>query len=137
MYAALIDPALVTRWRVPSAMSCEVHEFDAREGGRVRVSLTYDDAGEAGKTSAHTDTYTGWFELLQPDRVVVEVDVFETDDPALQGALRSTIELVPVADGTELIAVHEDLPPGLDPAANEAGWNEALDRLAALVESPG
>lgn len=41
------------------------------------------------------------------------------------------------ADGrTELVAVHDGLPEGVAPADNEAGWGEALARLAALVESP-
>jgi uncharacterized protein YndB with AHSA1/START domain len=134
VYAALTDPESVRRWKVPSAMTCEIHEFDAREGGRLRVSLTYDDASLSGKTEAHTDTYTGWFEQLVADSLVVEVDEFETDDPSLKGEMRSTIGLIPIDGGTELIAVHEGLPPGIDPALNQQGWEEALDRLAALVE---
>lgn len=38
-------------------------------------------------------------------------------------------------EGRELVAVHDGLPPGLAPADNEAGWREALDKLAALVET--
>jgi hypothetical protein len=46
----------------------------------------------------------------------------------------STITLSDADGGTELIAVHEGLPDGVSPADNEAGWSEALARLAALVE---
>jgi hypothetical protein len=56
VYAALLDPDAVARWRVPDAMTAEVHEWDPRVGGRFRVSLTY-DGDEAGKTGGHTDTY--------------------------------------------------------------------------------
>ena len=45
-----------------------------------------------------------------------------------------TITLSDADGGTELVAVHEGLPEALSPADNEAGWREALDRLAALVE---
>jgi hypothetical protein len=38
---------------------------------------------------------------------------------------------------TDVIAVHDHLPPGLPPADNEAGWREALDKLAALLEGRG
>jgi len=37
--------------------------------------------------------------------------------------------------GTDVLAVHQDLPPGLSPDDNEAGWRMALDKLAAFVEA--
>ena len=137
VYAALIDPAAVARWRVPGGMTCEVHELDARAGGRLRVSLTYDAPDRAGKTSGRTDTYHGRFVQLVPDELVVEVDEFQTDDPAMRGEMTMTISLRDADGGTELVAVHEGLPRGVAPADNATGWREALARLAALVESPG
>ena len=135
VYRALLDPEAVARWKVPEGMTCEVHEFDAREGGTVRVSLTYEGPGPQGKTTAHTDTYRGRFLRLVPDELVVEVDVFETADAALQGEMTSTITLADADDGgTELTAVHDGVPGGVAPADNELGWRMALDRLAALVE---
>ena len=138
VYRALLDPDAVARWKVPEGMTCRVHEFDAREGGAVRVSLTYDEPGAQGKTTAHTDTYRGRFVRLVPDELVVEVDVFETADPAMQGEMTSTIGLADADDGgTELTAVHEGVPDGVAPADNEFGWRTSLDRLAALVERRG
>jgi uncharacterized protein YndB with AHSA1/START domain len=135
VYRALLDPGAVARWKVPEGMTCVVHEFDAREGGTLRVSLTYDEPGAQGKTTAHTDTYRGRFVHLVPDELVVEVDVFETADPALQGEMTSTIALADApGGGTELTAVHDGVPDGVAPADNEVGWRTALDRLAALVE---
>ena len=135
VYRALLDPGAVARWKVPAGMTCRVHEFDAREGGTLRVSLTYDEPGPQGKTTAHTDTYSGRFVRLVPDELVVEADVFETADPALQGEMTSTISLADADDGgTELTAVHEGVPDGVAPEDNELGWRMALARLAALVE---
>lgn len=134
VYSAFLDPVAVARWKVPSQMRAEVHDFDGREGGRYRISLTYDAADREGKTSAHTDTYSGRFVRLVPDALVVEVDEFETADPAMQGEMTITVTLTATPDGTELLAVHEGLPPGVAPEDNEIGWREALDRLAALVE---
>jgi len=48
-----------------------------------------------------------------------------------------TITLADGAGGTNLLAVHEGLPPGVSPADNEAGWRMALAKLAALVEAGG
>ena len=134
VYRTLLDPGAIGRWRVPEGMTATVHEHDAREGGTLRVSLSYDALGGAGKTTADTDTYRGRFVRLVPDELVVEVDVFETDDPALQGEMTSTITLADADSGTELTAVHEGVPDGVAPADNELGWRTALDRLAELVE---
>ena len=53
VYRALLDPVVIAKWRVPNGMSCQVHEFDAREGSSFRISLTYDDPTRTGKTSRH------------------------------------------------------------------------------------
>jgi uncharacterized protein YndB with AHSA1/START domain len=135
VYAALVDPATVARWRVPAGLTCHVHEFDAREGGAVRVSLTYEAPDRAGKTAGRTDTYHGRFVTLVRNELVVEVDEFETDDPALRGEMTMSIRLSDLDGATELVAVHEGLPDAVLPADNDAGWREALARLAALVES--
>jgi uncharacterized protein YndB with AHSA1/START domain len=135
VYRALIDPKAIAQWRVPDGMTAVVHTFEAREGGLFRISLTYETAEGAGKTSSRTDTYHGHFLKLVPDEQVVEVEEFETDDPALAGEMKSTITLRDAAGGTELVAVHENLPPGLSPADNEAGWKMSLAKLAKWVEA--
>lgn len=134
VYRALLDADAVAAWRVPNAMKSEVHEFDAREGGFFRISLTYELPSGTGKTSAHTDTYHGRFAKLVPDETVVEVLEFETTDPALSGEMTVTTTLRDVDGGTEIVGVHEGLPPGVAPADNETGYSEAYARLAALVE---
>lgn len=135
VYAALVDADAIARWKVPTGMTSQVHAFDGREGGTFRISLTYDEPTGQGKTTAHTDTYHGRFLELVPDERVVELDEFETDDPELRGEMKITITLAGANGGTELVAVHEGLPPGLSLADNDAGWRSALDRLAALVEA--
>jgi len=134
VYRALLDQRAVAIWKVPTGMTCTVHAFDAREGGTFRISLTYDEPTEAGKTTAHTDTYRGRFVKLVPDEQVVEVDEFETEDPALRGEMTITFTLADSDDGTLLLAVHEGLPPGVSSADNETGWRMALAKLTALVE---
>ena len=134
VYHALLDPDAVARWRVPDGMTAVVHDFDATVGGGFRVSLTYDEPTTRGKTDAQTDTYHGVFVELVADRRVVERIEFETDAPALQGAMSITTTLTSVTGGTEVVVEHEGIPDGLAPADNELGTRMALDKLAALVE---
>jgi uncharacterized protein YndB with AHSA1/START domain len=68
-----------------------------------------------------------------PGELVVEVDEFETDDPALRGEMTITVTLRDDGGGTELTAVHEGVPDGVPPEQNELGWRMALARLAALL----
>ena len=135
VYQALLDPEAIARWRVPTGMSAVVHEFEPREGGRVRISLTYNVPTTAGKTTSQMDTYHGHFVKLVPNAQVVETSEFETGDPELQGIMTMTITLTEVENGTRVDAVHEGLPNGLSPDDNAQGWRDALDKLATVVES--
>src|SRR6266699_1399981 len=121
VYRALLDARAVATWRVPTGMSSVVHEFDAREGGSFRISLTYDAPTGTGKTTAHTDTYHGRFVKLVTNKQVVEVVEFETTDPALRGEMTITISLDDADGGTDVLAVHDELPSGVPTADNEAG----------------
>jgi uncharacterized protein YndB with AHSA1/START domain len=139
VYRALLDAEAVAAWMVPDGMTSRVHAFEGRQGGAFRISLTYDAPGDVpggvGKTTAHTDTYHGRFVELVPDERVVEVVEFETADPALRGEMTITLTLADADGGTELLAVHDGLPPGLSGADNETGWRMSLAKLAALVEA--
>jgi uncharacterized protein YndB with AHSA1/START domain len=135
VYRALLDARAVATWKVPTGMTSHVHEFDAWEGGSFRISLTYDAPTRTGKTTAHTDTYRGRFVKLVTNEQVVEVVEFETTDPELRGEMTITISLADAdGGGTDVLALHGGLPPGVPIADNEAGWREALAKLAALVE---
>jgi uncharacterized protein YndB with AHSA1/START domain len=88
-------------------MSSYVHEFDAREGGSFRISLTYDAPSGAGKSAMHMDTYHGHFVKLVPHEQVVEVFEFETADPALRGTMTMTTTLTDADGGTDVLVVQD------------------------------
>ena len=83
-------------------MTNRVHEFDAHESGSFPISLTYDAQTATGKTTAHIDTYHSPFVKLVPNEQVVEVDEFETTDPAMRGEMTITTSLADLDGGTEL-----------------------------------
>ena len=136
VYRALLDAEAVQHWMVPDGMTSEVHEFDASEGGRFRISLTYEEHTDSGKTTEQTDSFHGKFVRLVPDAEVVQEIEFETDDPTSQGSMTVTYTLTPADGGTELTGLHEGVPPSVAPEDNELGWTMSLGKLAALVE-PG
>ena len=135
VYRALLDARAVATWMMPIGMTSHVYVFDAREGGSFRISLTYDEPTGTGKTTAHTDTYHGRFVKLVPNEQVVEVMEFETADAAMRGEMMVTFTLTDADGGTDVLAVHDNVPPGISPDDNETGWQMALGRLPAFVEA--
>ena len=137
VYAALISPEDLVRWMVPDGMTMTIHHLDARPGGAFRISLTYDAPTDTGKSDAQTDSYHGHFVELVPGERVVQTMEFESDDPSMHGVMTATYSLAPATDGgTDLVAVHADVPPGIRPEDNEEGWSQSLAKLAALVTQP-
>jgi uncharacterized protein YndB with AHSA1/START domain len=89
---------------------------------RARVYKSLIDAGAIAKWKV-------------PTGMTRQVDEFETANPALRGEMTITITLLDADSGTNVLAVHDGLPPGLSASDNEAGWRMALDKLTDLVEA--
>lgn len=133
VYGALVDPDAVARWRVPNGMSAIVHQFEPRVGGRIRISLTYEQPAGAGKSSARTDTYHGRFVELVPEEKVVEIVEFETDDELMRGELMMTTKLTDSEHGTTVTIVIDNVPDAIPASDNETGTRMALANLAAFL----
>jgi uncharacterized protein YndB with AHSA1/START domain len=112
-----------------------MHEFEARQGGSYRLSLTFEVPDGTGKTSTQTTTINGRLVELVPNEKVVEVYEFETTVPVPDGQMTTTTVLTEAAGGTEVLVVSEGLPDSVPAADNEASTRMALDQLAALVEA--
>jgi len=139
VYTACLDPDALAAWRVPDSMKGEVHVFEAREGGKYRMSLTYQDPAHSrrGKTSGDTDTFQGRFVELVPDEKIVEVVTFEFQDPRFAGDMKITTRLTDTGEGTRVAILCEDIPAGVRPQDNETGCRQSLRKLAALLEPGG
>ena len=88
VYAALVDREVVARWKVPSGMTCEVHEFDEFDTddpalrGEMTITISLSDAeGGTDLVAVHeglpsgvsaADNETGWREALGRLATLVE-----------------------------------------------------------------
>lgn len=131
-----MDPKAIASWRPPTGMKCQIFEFEPREGGAFRMSFSYADAVHdlPGKTSEHADVFHGRFSRLDPDKQIVELVEFETDDPAFAGAMTVTTTLAPVPGGTEVTILCENVPVGIRPGDHEKGMTSTLANLATFTE---
>lgn len=125
VYRAFLEPGAVVRWLPPYGFTCEVHELDARVGGRHRMSFRNFGSGKA-------HSFGGEYLELVPHQRIRYTDKF--DDPGLAGGMTTTVELRAVACGTELTVVQEGIPAVIPPEMCVLGWQESLAQLAQLVQ---
>ncbi|WP_072391363.1 SRPBCC domain-containing protein [Hyphomicrobium sp. CS1GBMeth3] len=133
IYQALVDPAAVAAWRPPAGMSARIDVFEPREGGRFRMALLYETGG-SGKTTENADVVEGEFGELVPGARVVERVRFVSDDPAFAGEMTITTSLTPVAGGTRVAVVCENVPTGISAADHQVGLASTLANLATFTE---
>jgi uncharacterized protein YndB with AHSA1/START domain len=136
VYQACLDPDALEKWRVPDTMKGRMHVFEAREGGRYRMSLIYQDPAHSlgGKSSEDTDTFEGRFIELVLNQKIVEIVAFESRDPKFAGEMKITTSLRDTEEGTEITLLFQDVPAGVRLEDNETGTRQSLRKLAALLE---
>ncbi len=125
VYRAFLEPDAVASWLPPFGFTCTVHELDAREGGRHRMSFRNFTTGES-------HSFGGTYLKLVPNKTLVYTDAF--DDPSLPGEMTVTVTLDTVSVGTEVTIVQEGIPDQIPREACYLGWQESLRKLLRLVE---
>jgi uncharacterized protein YndB with AHSA1/START domain len=125
VYKAFLDADALAKWLPPHGFTCQVHQFDATEGGRFRMSFTNFGTGQA-------HSFGGEYLELVPHERIRYTDRFE--DPNLPGELQVAVFLSKVLCGTEIHIVQEGIPEAIPVEMCYLGWQESLAQLAALVE---
>jgi uncharacterized protein YndB with AHSA1/START domain len=125
VYRAFLDADAMAKWLPPHGFTGKVHELNAVEGGRYRMSFT-----NFGTGSSHS--FGGEYLELVPNERIRHTDRF--DDPNLTGEMITTVSLKEVSVGTELTVVQEGIPELIPTEACYLGWQESLTLLAQLIE---
>lgn len=125
VYRAFLDPSAIAKWLPPNGFTCEVHQLDARVGGKYRMSFK-------NFSTDKSHAFGGEYLELKPGERIRYNDRFE--DPNLPGEMTTTITLTKVSVGTELNIVQEGIPAVIPPEACYLGWQESLKLLARVVE---
>ena len=123
VFAAFEDPAEMARWMGQPGSKTEVHALDVRQGGAVRVQMSWDNGMSI--------RLHGTFQRVERPWLLEFTWAMEGDD-ANKGVV--TVAFEPHGTGTELTLTHEGLTgPAL--AHSKAGWNGWFDQLQNLVEA--
>lgn len=134
VWAAMTDPVRVPAWLPPTGMTCRVEAWEPRAGGRLHVSLTYDDSsGAPGKSSADSDVSSGIFKSAEPPRRLEWVTRFADAEDEDAGEMTMVWTLVAVDGGTRVMVEARDVPAGISAEDHAAGLDATLRQLAAHV----
>ncbi|MBU6259445.1 MAG: SRPBCC family protein [Burkholderiales bacterium] len=125
VYRAFLDADALAKWLPPQGYTGQVHELDARVGGRHRMTFR-NFSGRGGHD------FGGEYLELVPGSLIRYTDQF--DDPNLPGVIEVKVELQSVICGTELRITQSGLPAAIPLAMCYLGWQESLNQLAHLVE---
>lgn len=125
VYRAFLDAAAMCKWLPPNGFTCQVHQLDAKVGGKYKATFTNFSTG-------NSHSFGGEYLELKPNELLRYSDRF--DDPNLPGEMMTTVTLKKVSVGTELNIVQEGVPAVIPAEACYLGWQESLMSLAKLVE---
>jgi uncharacterized protein YndB with AHSA1/START domain len=125
VYRAFTEPDAMCKWLPPYGFTCTVHAFEARVGGRFRMSFR-------NFTSGNSHAFGGEYLELKPGELIRYNDAF--DDPQLPGTMEVRVALKSVIGGTELRVEQAGVPESIPLEMCHLGWQESLAQLALLVE---
>jgi len=125
IYRAFLEPDAVASWLPPFGFTCTVHELEAREGGRHRMSFR-------NFATRQSHAFGGTYLKLVPGEMLVYTDAF--DDANLPGEMKVSVTLKAVSVGTDMTVVQENIPDLIPTEACYLGWQQSLRKLAQLVE---
>lgn len=126
VYRAFLEPDAVASWLPPFGFTCTVHELEAKEGGKHRMSFR-------NFTTGDSHSFGGTYQKLVPGETLVYTDTF--DDPNLPGEMKVTVTLKTVSVGTDLTVVQRNVPDLIPVESCYLGWQQSMRKLAKLVET--
>lgn len=125
IYRCFLDPDAYAKWLPPHGFVGHVHKMEPKVGGSYRMSFTT-------ISKSWTQSFGGVYKELVPNKRIVHTDRFE--DPKNPGEMTVTIDLKPVAGGTEVLIEQRGIPAGPMAEGSPYGWSQSLDNLATLCE---
>jgi uncharacterized protein YndB with AHSA1/START domain len=125
VFRAFTTPDALASWLPPYGFLCQVHELDAKVGGKFKMSFINFSTGNG-------HSFGGKYLEIKPNEFLKYTDVF--DDPNLPGEMITSVWLTKVSVGTELKVIQENIPSVIPLEMCYLGWQESLEKLMKLVE---
>lgn len=124
VFAACVEPGELAQWWGPAGFTTPSLDLDVRDGGRYRITMQPPE-GQAFHLR-------GRYSMVDPPRRLVYTFEWEEPDPDDQETL-VTLSFSDHREGTKLIVDQGPFANEARYALHEAGWTEALERLARFL----
>lgn len=130
MFGSCVEPETLAAWWGPAGFTAPSVDLDVREGGRYRITMQPPD-GEAFHL-------TGRYTEVDPPRLLAFMFEWEEPDPDDRETF-ARLSFLDDREGTRLVVEQGLFATEARRALHEAGWTEALERLAQVLTaaSPG
>jgi len=129
VFAAFADARLVGRWLSPSPeITLAVLAFDFCVGGAYRFAYNVPGGG--------TVIVGGVYRVIVPPTKIVFSWIIEPPDEHAGIESEVTVTITADGSGSELLIRHQKLVRADAVTRHAAGWQGALDQLAALFATP-
>ena len=140
VWKAWTDPEMAKRWWGPKNFTSPAAEIDFRVGGKYLLAMQSPDFNEGRPIWS-----TGIYREIVPYERIVCTDCFADENgnvvPASHYGMTGefplemlvTVELEDLGGKTKMTLRHEGLPAGEMSEGATQGWNESLDKLAAIL----
>ncbi|KPA20256.1 hypothetical protein shim_32450 [Shimia sp. SK013] len=126
LYAAVTNPADLSRWWGPEGMTLGAHTLEFTKLGAWH-SVIHGDEGRTMKMSGQVTS-------LDPPKSVGFTWAWHDENDARGHESHVTFTIVETADGAKLIIDHRDLQDEDQAQGHSRGWTSTLNCLAALFE---
>lgn len=117
-------------------MRGEVALFEPYAGGKYRLILYYEKEEQTtGKTTIDSDISEVTFVEVVPDMKIVMVGAFDSEDPDFEGVMTMTWYFEENLEGTKIMVIAENVPPGISKKDHIDGLSSSLENLEYFVDT--
>jgi glutathione S-transferase len=128
VFDAFVQPEHARQWMCPRGMTAPVAEFDARVGGKYRITMRARD----GEQFTASGVYR---EIARPQRLVYTWAWAGEGMPNVETLI--TVSFAERDGGTEITMTHSGFPDAAMRDSHEEGWGSCLNRLTDLTDARG
>ena len=128
VFDAFVQAKHAQQWMCPRGMTIPGASFDARVGGRFRVTMRARDGAKFTAAGVYRD-------IARPERLSYTWQWESANLPNVETLI--TVTFTERAAGTELRMTHSGFPDASLRDSHEEGWGSSLNRLTDLVDERG
>ncbi|WP_420334296.1 SRPBCC family protein [Roseibium sp.] len=126
VFSAFRDADTLTQWFTPDpSITVEALEFVFEQNGRFHLRYLMPDG--------RTPCVAGVFQEIEPSRFIEMTWEWQAPDPLENIPMSVSFRFLDVADGTEVVVIHEGIPSDQACTIHAEGWEATMKILQTFL----